>query len=514
MINEYGFEIQDLSVQEMRVGFGGFPGNIGHFLSNAAKTVGKEVGKASKTVVHATGQVTKAVGKIPVVGAPMKTVMDATYHAATAPANLLVDVAIKGKRIDKAFMGQINTAVKDVKAVGPYAQMVVSVVPGVGTGVSAALGAGLALANGQRIDQALLAGVKGALPGGPLARAAMDIGLAGVTAAASGKKLNLGDIAKTAAGASITALGLPPAARDAMMGGVTLAGSLANGQPIDKALADAAISAAPVDNATKAAMQKATQISIDLAHGKPLDRTLLAHAAEAARFLPIDDKLKAQLTEAAKTGKALVPGTDQAKALAHIMHASVASSLVKTSSKTLPKHTQTALRTGLTLGTAMTKQQRRAHQLTSVVPNKLIQSGIELAKANPTIGEARKLAGKGVRGFDLGTGLASQSAELFDITHLRDTLKGADKMGFDMALAARTGMVTNPPVKGLSPAAAAGHALTMGMQGHDSGNKQSIMAAIQTNPSAKTGAATAIKHIAVAREGWVRKVMRALRLAK
>lgn len=518
MKNEYGFEIQDLSMQEMRVGFGGFPGNIGHFISNAAKTVGKEVGKVTKPVVKATGQVTKAIGKIPVVGAPVKTVFDATYHAAVAPAKLAVDVAINGKRIDKAVMAQVNTAVKDVKAVGPYAQTVVSLVPGVGTGISAGLGAGLALANGQRIDQALLAGVKGALPGGPLARAAMDIGIAGVQAAASGKKLNIGELAKTAGGAALGSLGLPPAARDAMLSGVALAGQLANGQPLDKALADAAISVAPVDTKTKAALAKATQISVDLAHGKPVDRTLLAHAADAIKGLPVDEKLKAQLSEAAKTGKAIAPGTDQAKALAHVLHASVASSLTKAGEKHLPKEAHknlnTGLRTGLVMGTATVTQARRAHQLTNVAANKLVQSGIELAKANPAIAEARKLAGKGIRGFDLGSGLASQHSQLFDIIHLRDSLTGVDKMGFDMALATRTGLVTNPPVKGMSPAAAAGHALTLGMQGHDSGNKQSIMAAIQTNPSAKAGASTAIRQIAVARESFMRKVLRALRLAK
>jgi hypothetical protein len=49
-----------------------------------------------------------------------------------------------------------------------------SFVPGVGSGVSAAIGAAQALADGRPIDEAILAGAKSALPGGPMAQMAFD----------------------------------------------------------------------------------------------------------------------------------------------------------------------------------------------------------------------------------------------------------------------------------------------------------------------------------------------------
>src|SRR5260221_4654747 len=56
----------------------------------------------------------------------------------------------------------------------PYVQSVVSFVPGVGTGISAALGAAQALADGRSIDEAILAAARGAIPGGPMAQMAFD----------------------------------------------------------------------------------------------------------------------------------------------------------------------------------------------------------------------------------------------------------------------------------------------------------------------------------------------------
>jgi hypothetical protein len=56
--------------------------------------------------------------------------------------------------------------------------MVISVIPGVGTGIGAALGAAVALSKGRPITEALMAGIKGALPGGPLATAGFDTAMA------------------------------------------------------------------------------------------------------------------------------------------------------------------------------------------------------------------------------------------------------------------------------------------------------------------------------------------------
>ena len=57
------------------------------------------------------------------------------------------------------------------------AEMVAPFVPGIGTGVAAALGAANALAAGRPITEAVLAAARGALPGGAIAQAAFDVAL-------------------------------------------------------------------------------------------------------------------------------------------------------------------------------------------------------------------------------------------------------------------------------------------------------------------------------------------------
>ncbi len=56
----------------------------------------------------------------------------------------------------------------------PYAQAVASLVPGVGQGVGAALGAAQVLADGRPITDAAIAAVRGAVPGGPIGKLAFD----------------------------------------------------------------------------------------------------------------------------------------------------------------------------------------------------------------------------------------------------------------------------------------------------------------------------------------------------
>jgi hypothetical protein len=83
-----------------------------------------------------------------------------------------------GQRLDKAVLGTLKNQVNAVRDIAPYAQMVVSLVPGIGTGIGAALGAGIALSKGRPITEALMAGIKGALPGGPIAASGFDMAMA------------------------------------------------------------------------------------------------------------------------------------------------------------------------------------------------------------------------------------------------------------------------------------------------------------------------------------------------
>lgn len=81
------------------------------------------------------------------------------------------------------------------------AQVVISFVPGVGQGINAAIAAGAALARGENIGDALVTGVKNALPGGPVAASAFDAAVAAGNAIARGE--NIGDVALAATRAAL-----------------------------------------------------------------------------------------------------------------------------------------------------------------------------------------------------------------------------------------------------------------------------------------------------------------------
>lgn len=384
---------------------------VGHFVSNAAKTAGKEIGKAGKSLQSAGGAVGGLLKKIPVVGAPMHTLMSAQYNMLTAPARAAVDIG-KGKNLGKVAIGQIKQHVADAKAVAPYAQTVVSMVPGVGSGVSAAMGVGLALADGQPIDQALIKGVISAVPGGPAAQAAASVAASGISAAVKGEKFDV----NSAVGAGLNALPIPQAAKDSLATGLKMTADIASGKNVSKAAADAALEAGM---------------------------------------------------------------------------------------KYLSPQAKKAFQTGMAVQTAAVLQHVKSKHLGGI-SGKLSETGIQLSKALPAVGEARKLATNGTRGFDLGSGLMSQKASLFDVIATRSKIKSpADQKGFDMALAAKIGMVANPAKPKLSVAANAGRAITLGMQGlANPEKKKAIMAAVAKSPSASVGAKEAVRQVALRRKPW------------
>jgi hypothetical protein len=401
--------------------FGGLLGDIGHFVSNAAKTAGKEIGHVGKSIQKAGGAIDHAISKVPVVGAPLHTVLGAAYHAVTLPVDTVVQTAINGKRLDKVLLDKIKQQGRDIKAVAPYAKTVVSMVPGVGTGVSAALGAGMALAEGQPIDKALLDGVISAVPGGPMAKAAASAAASGLSAAVRGEKLDVASVS----GKLLAGLPIPPSAKNALATGIHMTADIAAGKNVSAAAADALI----------------------------------------------------------KEG------------LAH-----------------LPADAKKAFQTGLATQVGAVLQSAKAAHLPAV-HGKLIESGIQLAKTLPAVGEARKLAGAGVKGFDLGHGLLGQRATPFAIIHTRNSITDPhDKLGFDMAMANRIGLVAHPPHPKLTPSAVAGRSITHGMQGMTRPeHKMAIMKAITKSPSAEVGAKVAMNHIAAERKPWPVRVVIAIK---
>lgn len=95
-------------------------------------------------------------------------------------------------------LDDIGDALGDALAI---AEIIVSFVPVVGQGINAAIAAGAALARGENITDAIVAGAKNALPGGPVAAKAFDMAYAAGKALASGG--NIGDASIAAARAAL-----------------------------------------------------------------------------------------------------------------------------------------------------------------------------------------------------------------------------------------------------------------------------------------------------------------------
>lgn len=488
---------------------------IGGFVSNAVKTAGKEIGHAAKSVQSAVGKVTKEIKKIPVVGSPIGAVFDASYHASFAMVHASVAIA-QGRRVDRALMDQVHTAIKDFKQVGPYVQMVISVVPGVGQGVSAAMSAGLALANGQPIAEVLKAGALGAIPGGAIVQSAVRASVETIQHVAKGEKLNLANLAETAGGAAAGALGIPAAAKNALMAGIATTGNIVKGQPLDKALTDGVIRGMPIPDSTKKAMTEATTLTLDIAHGKRLDRALMSRVDGVIGMLPVGSPLRQNLLDGVTDVRKSGQNKNSEQVLMTALQSGVADQLIGHAAATLPPKARDGLKSGIALGTGIVHQSRTATQLIHAVPGKLTEAGLQTTKASPIFGEARKVAASkgGTRGFDIATGILAHQAGIFHLSTVRNTLKTPhDKMGFDMAMATRIGAVAHPKPKNIaSPAAHAGHAMTLGMQTYVPERKAAMMQTIQSNPSAAAGATAAVKEVAAKRVSIIERILKALHL--
>lgn len=162
-----------------------------------------------------------AIQKIPVLG-PVIT-------AAAAPLSIAVSVS-HGERIDHALLDAAKSQLGAIKAIGPYAAAIVSFIPGIGTGIAAALAAGIALAEGKPIDQALEEAVKAAIPGGALAVTGYEL----AKKVASGK-----NVAKSVLEAARSQL--PPAAQKAFDVGL----AVVSGKQLQNAITSAIVSLAP-----------------------------------------------------------------------------------------------------------------------------------------------------------------------------------------------------------------------------------------------------------------------------
>jgi hypothetical protein len=189
------------------------------------------------------------------VGGAALTVLYEASGAATL-VNMVNNIA-EGVRLDKVISRCVEDAAKNVRDYGP---MIVSLVPGIGTGISAAIAGGLALAQGKPIDEALENAAIGALPGGPFIQSASHA----CVAAARGQPIE-----------QVVLEGIPisPEEQQGILMALQLAQDVAQGKAVKDALihaADSGLSVLPDD------IRKAVQVGTALAQGEKLQKIMIA----------------------------------------------------------------------------------------------------------------------------------------------------------------------------------------------------------------------------------------------
>lgn len=148
-------------------------------LSPALAAVAKPLELAAKKIIAPVVMTATNAAKTLVTGIrkfnPIAIAKYAAIKAKAVAGSLTHNVILSTlKSVANKALAPALTVIRAAGPVMPYVTSVLSVVPGVGSGVSAALGAAQALADGRPITDALMAGVRNAIPGGPIAQIAFD----------------------------------------------------------------------------------------------------------------------------------------------------------------------------------------------------------------------------------------------------------------------------------------------------------------------------------------------------
>jgi hypothetical protein len=176
-----------------------FLGSIVKKVSRAASGVVRQAGQVAKTVGKGINTVTKVIPMSTLTSTLQRTPLGMAVRAglgavsAAASGKNVFQAAVRSLAADPVMRFAVDTAAAGargeniLKAAQKAAQAGIGdvreslrfaapFVPGLGTGVAAALGAANALASGERITDALIAAARNAVPGGAVAQTAFDMG--------------------------------------------------------------------------------------------------------------------------------------------------------------------------------------------------------------------------------------------------------------------------------------------------------------------------------------------------
>ena len=265
--NAVVYDVSKAPLWETRT-WGGYLHEESHsWLADAVATVGRPFAAVAHGVAEGFKDVGTALGKIPVIGPALSGVV----AIASGPFTF-ADAIVEGERIDRALIADFRDKITAIREIAPYAQTVISFIPGIGQGVSAAIGASLALAQGKPLDEALVAGIEDALPGAPLSGAAFRLTLAAAS----------GDNVLVAAGSNaIDVLGLDATAAQALHKALGTVYDTSQGENVGIAALQNARDLVPGD-----AGKRAVDVAVAVAQG----RKLQAAVVEGVVNLSIDQR--------------------------------------------------------------------------------------------------------------------------------------------------------------------------------------------------------------------------------
>ena len=268
-----------------------FLGKVFHSVARAASGIAKAAGGGVKSVGKVVNTVSKFVPMDVLTAGlsftPMGMAVKAALGAAKAAANgknpfqgairtlandpvsrLYVDTAAgvaRGDNVFKALKEGARGSVSDLRESLRFAATIAPFVPGIGTGVGAALAAANALASGQPITEALIAAARNAIPGGAIAQTGFE------TAINLAKGKPIGDALLKAARSQLPG---GPAAQAAFDAGL----ALAQGQNIQNATIAAAGSLLPKSPYTNDALSFVRKV----ANGEHIGRAALSSVGNLA----------------------------------------------------------------------------------------------------------------------------------------------------------------------------------------------------------------------------------------
>jgi outer membrane protein OmpA-like peptidoglycan-associated protein len=198
----FEYPLYEVSDEELDYFLGSLIHQVAKTAGGVAKTVGKGISTVSRVVPMPVltaglswtplGMAARAgIGALQAAGEGRNVFQGAMRSLAADPVSrFYIDTAAaaaRGENILKAAQKAAQAGIGDLRQSLQFAAMVAPFIPGIGTGVAAALSAANALAAGQPITDALIAAARGAVPGGAVAQMAFD------TAMNLAKGKNIGD---------------------------------------------------------------------------------------------------------------------------------------------------------------------------------------------------------------------------------------------------------------------------------------------------------------------------------